>query len=431
MSVYIHQLETVVPEMSYGQEFASELMQRNVGDDERTRRIIKSIYSRSGIRKRHSVIHDFSDGPGDPLFFDKNGDRLSPPDTRFRNDYYTREARPLFSRLAKQLIAHAPDFEINEITHVITVSCTGFFAPGPDFHVVRDLDLPGSTQRYHIGFMGCYAAFQGLKMAQAFCRSAPDAVVLVLCVELCTLHLQFHDNPDAIIAASVFADGGSGALVSARKPSGRNFESQLNSESQTSTEPEAISGFQNISESDINPGSQVKTDSRSNSNFQAPIEILSFYSDLTPNGEKDMAWTIGNEGFLMKLSTYVPEIIRSNIGPVLDNILKSADLTRTEIEHWAIHPGGRAILDNICDALQIPEEKISASRSILSDYGNMSSATILFVLKELAESMRRPDGQKGQKSETPQTVFGMAFGPGLTIESGLFNFYGTYSHSRG
>lgn len=366
MPVYIHQLETSVPETHYEQPFACELMQRNVSERDAVKRVLRSIYHHSGIRKRHSVITDFSGSADPPLFFNGDGTGTTPPDTRRRNDVYTREARRHFTDLGDKLLRNTPGISKEDVTHLVTVSCTGFFAPGPDYFVVRDLGLRSTTQRYHIGFMGCYAAFQGLKMAHAFCRNDPDAVVLVLCVELCTLHLQFSDDTDAMISASVFADGGSGALVSARTPSTRG---------------------------------------------PAPLEMRSFHSDLTSEGEGDMAWTIGNQGFEMRLSTYVPEIIRANIGPALDTILSGTGLTRGDISRWAVHPGGRAILDKVQEALELDDAQIAASRTVLREYGNMSSATILFVLKELVDAYRAPE---------PQSVFGMAFGPGLTIESGLF-----------
>ncbi len=365
MTVYIHKLETSVPETHYEQPYACELMQRNVSERDGVKRVLRSIYHNSGIRKRHSVITDFNGSADQPLFFNPDGTSATSPDTRRRNDIYTREARRHFTDLGRKLLDNTPGIRPVDVTHLVTVSCTGFFAPGPDYFVVRDLGLRSSTERYHIGFMGCYAAFQGLKMAHSFCQNNPDAVVLVLCVELCTLHLQFSDDTDSMISASVFADGGSGALVSARPPAG---------------------------------GSPC-------------LEMRSFHSDLTSEGEGDMAWTIGNQGFEMRLSTYVPEIIRTNIGPALDTILGSAGLTRGDITRWAVHPGGRAILDKVQEALDLDDEQIAASRTILSEYGNMSSATILFVLKELLDGHRGPD---------PQTVFGMAFGPGLTIESGLF-----------
>lgn len=454
MTVFIHRLETSVPETHYDQSFACELMQRNVSERTGVRRMLRSIYHHSGIRKRHSVISDFSKPGASPLFFNNDGSRVLTPDTRKRNDVYTREARKLFTDLGRKLIHNTPGFSREDVTHVVTVSCTGFFAPGPDYYVVRDLGLPGSTQRYHIGFMGCYAAFQGLKMADAICRSEPGAVVLVLCVELCTLHLQFSDDTDAMISASVFADGGAGALVSSRTP--QNAGPFRNA----GTTPDATEKLSD----NASPGIPTRAVPPETPSVTAPagkpsgaasppvLEMISFHNDLTSEGEQDMAWTIGNQGFEMRLSTYVPDIIRSNIGPMLNKILQGAGLQKNDIGHWAVHPGGRAILDKVRDALDLDEAQLGASRSVLREYGNMSSATILFVLKEMMDRYAESGLQSGSasgpqdtsyhasqnasqhgsqdasqhakpaKPSSSDTVFAMAFGPGLTIETGLLRF---------
>lgn len=367
MTVHLHAFETSVPETRYDQGWAGELMERHCTERRGMRRIIRSIYRNSGIETRHSVIRDFEEDAGSPLFFEDPETLLPTPGTRTRNEIYTREARHHYEALARGLIDQVPWATPDRITHVVTVSCTGFFAPGPDYHVVRALGLPDTTQRYHLGFMGCYAAFQGLRMAESFCRVDPDAVVLVLCVELCTLHLRFTENTDDLIAGAVFADGGAGALVSARTP---------DSEAEGRT-----------------------------------LEFGSFHTDLTEEGEEDMAWTIGDDGFRMKLSTYVPQIIEANLGPVLGALLGRAGIEADDIPWWAIHPGGRAILDRVEESMGLDPEQLGASREVLRRYGNMSSATVLFVLKELLQGGRVRPGDP---------VLAMAFGPGLTIESGIF-----------
>lgn len=369
MAVYIHHLNTGVPENSYEQEFIRDLMKANVSEKRSIQSIIHRIYSQSGIDKRHSVIHDFSKNGKPPLFFDEGGKVLPAPSTKNRNDVYIPEAKSLFCSLAEKTISQAPGFGKQDITHVITVSCTGFFAPGPDYHIVKELGLNGSTQRYHIGFMGCYAAFPALKMAKAFCEADPNAVVLIVCLELCTLHLQLREDLDFIISASVFADGAASAIVSARQP--------------------------------------AKT---SNS-----LIINHLGTDITPTGEDDMAWTIGDAGFDMTLSTYVPEIIQANIKPLIDRQLNASGLNNNDIDHWAIHPGGRAILDKIQQAMNLNDEQITSSRKILREFGNMSSATVLFVLNDVLNNL--------DKSHPNRNVLAMAFGPGLTIETGLFEVY--------
>src|SRR3989304_767105 len=217
MPVWIHQVETILPEFSFSQEQASQKMQDWFKDD-RTRRIIRVLYRQSGIEKRHSVITNF-DGNEAGSFFKTGPDALlQGPGTAARNDIFALESRSLSVALARKVLDRCPGVGPMEITHVVTASCTGFYNPGPDFYIVCDLGMPFSTQRYHLGFMGCYAAFPALRMAAQFCQADPDAVVLVMCLELCSLHLQMNGNEDSLLANSLFADGAGAAIVSARPP---------------------------------------------------------------------------------------------------------------------------------------------------------------------------------------------------------------------
>jgi predicted naringenin-chalcone synthase len=360
MDTYLHALATVVPDTVYLQAEAGERMKRQYSEDRKLERLVHRIYTQSGIEKRYSVVKDFVLGTAEGPFYDPTHNILKMPSTKVRNEIYTEEAKKLFV-CAAQKVLRASSFAAKDITHVVTVSCTGFFAPGPDFYVVKALGLPASTHRYHVGFMGCFAAFPALKMAQAFCEAEPDAVVLVISLELCSLHLQRSNDIDTILAASVFADGGAAAIVSGKEPE----------------------------------GAALRTDT--------------FATAITPTGEEDMAWTVGDTGFDIVLSTYVPNILESNIGATVQPLLAQASLCKSDITHWAVHPGGRAILDKVRDGLALDEAQLEVPRAVLRDYGNMSSATILFVLKELLE--RANDNEK---------IYAMAFGPGLTVESGLF-----------
>lgn len=361
MSAYIHSIATGVPEQSYQQQFLRDRMKEYLGGNRATERIIHRIYSASGIQKRHSIINDFNANGSARLFFEKDGS-LSTPSTGNRNDLYTQYSKKLFTDVAQQLIQQQEQFDADDITHVITVSCTGFFAPEPAFEIVKKLGLSPNTQRYHLGFMGCFAAFPALKMAKAFCNSNPDATVLIICLELCTLHLQNSQKTDHLISASVFADGAAGVLVSARKPS------------------------------------------------KTAYKLDQFATAIAEDSESDMAWTIGDTGFDMVLSSYVPQIIQSNLEQSVQPLFNSYNISRDDIRHWAIHPGGRAILDKIEQSLKLNPTQLTSSRQVLADFGNMSSATILFVLKHLLDK---------PLETTEETVLAMAFGPGLTIESGL------------
>jgi len=361
MPVYIHDIATSVPEGSNSQDSVRDIMKSALGKDRRTQSILHRIYSQSGIEKRHSVIDEFHET--DKVNPYLNGSVESTPTTGQRNEIYKREASNLFIETGKKLLANNSHINKEDITHVITVSCTGFYAPGPDYDLVKNLELKASTERFHLGFMGCFAAFPALKMAYSFCQNEPDAVVLIVATELCSLHFQHKTDIDNLISASVFADGSAGAIVS-QKPSPK-----------------------------------------------LSYEIKGFASSLTPKGEKDMAWDIGDHGFDMILSTYVPDIIEANLKEVIQPLFDKYNLEYSDIDYWALHPGGRAIVDKIESSLGLTEHQVKASRKTLANYGNMSSVTVLFVLNELMAS----------KPEKGSRVLPMAFGPGLTIESGLLS----------
>ncbi len=361
MAVYIQNIATAVPDHSFDQDFLRDRMKEYIGSERATKSIIHRIYNNSGIEKRHTVINDFRQNGHDPFFFRKDGS-LDTPSTGSRNELYSLHAKKIFVQLAKQLLQENGSIRKEEITHIITVSCTGFFAPEPAFEIVKQLDLPPSTRRFHLGFMGCFAAFPALKMAKAFCETDPDANVMIVCLELCSIHLQDSKATDNLISASVFADGASGVIVSSNRPQNAGYR------------------------------------------------LDQFASSIAENSEKDMAWTIGDTGFDMVLSTYVPDIIKANLRSAVLPLFQNYRKDLQDIQYWAIHPGGRAILDKIEKNFSLRPEQLKASRSVLNEYGNMSSATIFFVLKHILEN------QSGKE----ETTMAMAFGPGLTIESGLF-----------
>lgn len=370
MSVYIHTIALALPETAYPQSVIRDVIKAQPELDRLAKRLTGAAFNASGIDQRYSVVKEFADTDGGAgLFYDPANTRMLNPTTGQRNIAYAQEATKLYVDAARKALADSR-FGAADITHVITVSCTGFFAPGPDYAIVRALGLGGDVGRYHVGFMGCYAAFPALKMAKAFCQADPDAAVLVVSAELCTLHMRAAADPDTIIAASVFADGCAAALVSARPPAAG----------------------------------------------QRALTMDHFETTLTPPGvgEAEMAWTIGDQGYEMVLSSYVPSIIESHIqgalSPLLDHEPALADARHAGVEHWAIHPGGRSILDKVQGSLGLSDAQMVPSREVLRQYGNMSSATILFILKELLDTV--PAGER---------VCAMAFGPGLTVEMGLLS----------
>lgn len=367
MPAYIHHIATGNPAYTYSQTYTRDRL-KDWATDPKTKRLIHAIYNRSGIETRHSVTGDFVQGAEAGLYRSDADGRLIPPGTAERNRVYAHCARELAVDVARRALADAPGFEKQDVTHIIYTSCTGFANPGPDYHVIRELGLRENVQRYTLGFMGCYAAFPALRMAAQFCEADPQAVVLVICLELCTLHMQINDHHDSILANSLFADGTAAAVVSARAPVDKK-----------------------------------------------PAYLLrGFESALVPSSESEMAWEIGNEGFNIVLSSYVPDIIGGNIRQLLNGILGRQGYKVDSMDEWAVHPGGRSILDKVQESLALRPDALEASRTILRDYGNMSSATILFVLKEMLDS-----------AETDHaTLCAMAFGPGLTVETALLERIG-------
>ncbi len=363
MRVYVHELETLLPPYEATQASLARTL-GEWGEDPVTARRVRHVFQKTGIESRHSVIPDFT-ARGEPELFRKDGaGRLVEPSTQERNRCYARHAGPMAVALARRLLANSAGFRREDITHLITVSCTGFVNPGPDFRVITELGLPGTVQRYHLGFMGCYAALPALRLARQLCQADAEAVVMVLCLELCTLHLQVKPTADAILANALFADGGAGALVSARSPA---------------------------------PG-------------RPALALDRFHSALAVEGEADMAWEIGEKGFNLVLSSYVPDVIALNLEESVSALLGARGLDPAAVRYWAVHPGGRAILDKIEGALGLDPGQIAASREVLRECGNMSSVTLLFVLERVL----------GEATGDPAEVAAMAFGPGLTIESGLF-----------
>ena len=356
--VWLHQPQTVVPTYSYQQQDVGAQMLEWTSDP-RDKRLVRMLYRHSGIDTRHSVIPDWGDG-----FFAFAEDSTSiQPTTEQRNNIYSKEASVLAAELGHKVLKHNDSFSAKDITHVITASCTGFFNPGIDYILCRELGLAANTQRYHLGFMGCYAAFPALNMATQFCRADPAAVVLIMCLELCSLHLQLNGSEDSLLANSLFADGAAAALVATRP---------------------AADGHS--------------------------YRIVDFHSALIPSGVDAMAWRIGDNGFDISLSSYVPKIIGAGIADLTAPLLDRHHLGIEDVHTWAVHPGGKSIIDRVAEGLQLTPDKVAAARDILRRYGNMSSATILFVLHDILAA---------GKADHAQLIGAMAFGPGLTAEMAL------------
>lgn len=329
---------------------------------------LPAVYRGSAIDHRYTCVDDYGREEADEFtFFPTNWNLTPAPTTEERNEKYREVAIPLAEEVGQQALDRA-GVDADDVTHVIGVSCTGFFAPGLDVELVKRLHLPPSTQRTFIGFMGCYAAFNALRVAHGFCRSRPDARVLIVCVELCTLHFQIDDTLESVIVNSLFSDGAAAAVLS----------------------------------------------TRSEADARGRLSYVDGRCHLDDDSMEEMTWTLGDTGFKMGLSSRVPEVVGENLPQYVDTLLGAHQLDRDDVDFWAIHPGGRRIVEGAQDALGLTDADVADSLAILRRYGNMSSPTVLFVLRRILTRAAQGDGAPLNRGVA------MAFGPGLTIEGALF-----------
>lgn len=351
MVAYLNRIATAVPGNDVHDAFvafAGQLLQ-----GQRTHAIFQRLSQRSQIEHRWSVLAAAADPDGaavDATGFYTRGDFPS-----------TGERMRIYEQFAPDLAVQAVErLELGDgaadVSHVIITSCTGLVAPGLDLELVKRCGLNPSVERTVIGFMGCYAAINALKLARHIVRSEPSSRVLVLSLELCTLHLQETADLEQVLSFLVFGDGCAAALVSADAQG---------------------------------------------------LSLDRFHAVLAPEAADQITWAIGDQGFDMVLSGQVPQSVSNALRNSHDQVLEGVPVA--EISHWAVHPGGRSVLDAVETALQLGPDALAVSRDVLRRFGNMSSATILFVLKEMLAKARA--GERG---------CAMAFGPGLTAETMMF-----------
>jgi alpha-pyrone synthase len=363
MEAFITSIATASPLHKRSQAESAIFIADAMGLEGKKRKQLETFFANSGIDYRYSVLADYTKSLGEFSFFPNSSDFEPFPSTAERMRIYKNEALQLAVTAIQNCIAKLDNFSLSDITHLITVSCTGMYTPGIDIELVQSLPLKSSTQRTAINFMGCYGAFNGLKTADAICRANPQAKVLLISVELCSLHLQKIPVMDNIISSVIFGDGAGAAIIEAQ--------------------PTA-----------------------------APcLALENFYCDIIPDSEKQMAWHIGNTGFEMALSAYVPATIKSGIAHFSEKLFEKYKITLADIDLFAIHPGGKKILEACEKSLGISKEENKYAYEILKNYGNMSSATILFVLEALLRDINTNDRNK--------KIMGLGFGPGLTLESML------------
>jgi alpha-pyrone synthase len=351
-TAYINRIATAVPTHDVHEtfvRFADSLL-----EDPRLRKLFGRMADRSGIAHRYSTLEPAADPTAGAIDAAGQFTRGRFPSTGDRMGLFEAAALPLaLEALGTLDIGDRRD----RISHLIVTTCTGLYAPGLDMQIAAKLGLRSSVERSMVAFMGCYAAFNALKLARHIVRSEPEAQVLVVNLELCTLHLQETQNIEQVLSFLVFADGCAASLVTA--------------------EPEGIA-------------------------------LDHFHAALIPQTEGLITWRVGDIGFDMHLSGQVPGAIGEGLASAASLILDGAD--PNAIDLWAVHPGGRSVLDAVATGLALPPNALEDSRAVLRDYGNMSSATIMFVL---ARMMRH--GRAGARG------CAMGFGPGLVAETMLFH----------
>lgn len=336
---YLINIGTAVPQASLTQdEFYTKYA--SIIKDDKAKRKLRFLTTKSNIDKRHCVDENIIELTSLPLI-----DKL--------NKYHKHALE-----LARKAILNNPAFPKykHTITDIITISCTGMQAPGLEIDLIQQLGLNNGVRRYNINFMGCYASITGLRMAQDICKQ-PNRTVLLVSVELCTLHFQAAYSDDYLLSNSLFADGSASAIISSN-PQGAHFK------------------------------------------------LDEFESRLLPDSKKDMSWKISGTGFLMTLSASVPQQLQKSLA---NKSLFNLDPLSV---NWAIHPGGKQIVSGLQHLLKLDNEQVRHSYHILKNYGNMSSATILFVLQNMIDSPRLQN----------KKTIACAFGPGLTLESMLLEY---------
>jgi alkylresorcinol/alkylpyrone synthase len=364
MDIELRSVGVASPTNEIQQETALALAQRICCTDDRQKRFAKVLYEHAGVNARQGVL---------PL---AEADRWAPngacnvdgspnlgPSTEVRMEYYREHALPLALQAAQRAVDHS-DCRPGDITHVVTASCTGFSAPGVDLGLIKHLKLQPTTQRVHVGYMGCHGAINALRVAHGLASADLRHRVLVCAVELCTVHYAFQWSNERMLGNALFGDG-AGAVV--------------------------------LSAADC-----------SRAGTQRRWRLAATGSYVFPSTAEAMTWSIGNYGFVMTISTELPMLIQQNLHEWLAGWLESQGLELSDVQSWAIHPGGPRIVEAVQAAMGLRAEQTAVSRKVLETHGNMSSATVLFILQSLLERGNKP----------PCVMLG--FGPGLVAEAALF-----------
>lgn len=394
---------TATPAHRMSQEESLQMFSDIVCSEERQRRLARALFHKSDVKNRHTIVpHQVAYNwcrTADPSSTDTESSAAKPstvrtplelavpsevvptvvggasqgPTTFERMKLYAHFAPELAIQSATKALANA-DCTSDEITHLVTVSCTGFDAPGVDIELINQLRLPHSTQRINVGFMGCHGAINGLRTALAIADSDARARVLLCAVELCSLHYRFQWDSEGIIGNALFADGSAAMVIS----------QQASAPAENATAADATEW-----------------------------KLLATGSCLIPDSKQAMSWCVGDHGFEMLLTSEVGDRIEAALSDWLHGWLSKQGLAFSDIAYWGVHPGGPRILSAVGSSLQLPAEALDTSRRILAQNGNMSSPTVMFIL----EDFMRQHAEISANS-TGYCVL-LAFGPGLVAEIAL------------
>lgn len=353
---------TAMPVRSIAQDDAAELAKAFCCRTEEHARLLPLLYKRTRIHQRSSVLLEEADGAGprQSFFAPAIGEAVHGPTTGQRMQRYAQEAAPLALAAAQRALADCAP-ATPQLSDLITISCTGFVAPGIDIRLIKDLGLARTISRLHVGFMGCHGAFNGLRAAAAMVDANPDTRVLLCAVELCSLHFCYGWDSERIVANALFADGAAALIVG----------------------PPAAGP-------------------------EGAWRLVATGSCLFPDSEDAMTWRIGDHGFEMTLSASIPALLAVHLRPWLERWLGQHGLGVSQIRSWAVHPGGPRILSTVASCLDLADRDLAASREVFTTCGNMSSPTILFILERLRDT------------GAPRPCVALGFGPGLVAEAALF-----------